>query len=137
MIASDVSVELRLLVATRADNRCEYCLLPQSASLHKHEPDHIVPRQHDGVTRESNLALACLRCNRYKGLNIGSFDPQTGLLAPFFNPRTQNWADHFEMAGAVIRPLTAEARVTVKILRLNDEERVMERQKLLDAGLYC
>jgi hypothetical protein len=40
------------------------------------------------------------------------------------------------MEGALIRPLTAEARVTVKILRLNDEVRVMERQKLLDAGLY-
>ena len=67
---------------------------------------------------------------------MGSLDPQTGLLAPFFNPRTQNWADHFQMEGALIRPLTAEARVTVKILRLNDEVRVMERQKLLDAGLY-
>ena len=67
---------------------------------------------------------------------MGSLDPQTGLLAPFFNPRTQNWADHFQMEGALIRPLTAEARVTVRILRLNDEERVMERQKLLDAGLY-
>ena len=67
---------------------------------------------------------------------MGSLDPQTGLLAPFFNPRTQNWADHFQMEGALIRPLTAEARVTVKILRLNDEVRVMERQKLLDVGLY-
>lgn len=136
MAASNISADLRLVVAIRADNRCDYCLLSQSASLHKHEPDHIVPRQHGGVTRESNLALACLRCNRYKGPNMGSLDPQTGLLAPFFNPRTQNWADHFQMEGALIRPLTAEARVTVKVLRLNDEVRVMERQKLLDAGLH-
>jgi len=80
--------------------------------------------------------LACLRCNRYKGPNLGSLDPQTGRLVPFYNPRTQNWSDHFEMEGALICPLTPEARVTVKILRLNDEERVMERQELLDAGLY-
>jgi hypothetical protein len=31
----------------------------------------------------------------------------------------------------VIRPLTAEGRVTVKILRLNDVERVEERALLL------
>ncbi len=34
-----------------------------------------------------NLALACLRCNRHKGPNVGSFDPLTGQLTPFFNPR--------------------------------------------------
>jgi len=127
---------LRQRVVKRANSSCEYCLLPQSASLHKHEPDHIVPRQHGGETEEDNLALACLRCNRYKGPNLGSLDPQTGRLVPFYNPRTQNWSDHFEMEGALICPLTPEARVTVKILRLNDEERVMERQELLDAGLY-
>jgi hypothetical protein len=136
MATSDISAELRILVATRADNRCEYCLLSQSVSLHKHEPDHIAPRQHGGETEENNLALACLRCNRCKGPNIGSLDPLTGRLVPFYNPRTQEWTDHFELEGALIRPLTAEARVTVKILRLNDEDRVLERQKLLDARLY-
>lgn len=67
---------------------------------------------------------------------MGSFDPQTGKLVPFFNPRTQDWAKHFELDGAMIRPLTAEARVTVKILRLNDEDRVAERQRLLEVGLW-
>ena len=135
-MSSELSTELRQRVVKRASNCCEYCLLPESVSLHKHEPDHIVPRQHGGETEEDNLALACLRCNRYKGPNLGSLDPQTGRLVPFYNPRTQNWADHFEIEGTLICPLTPEARVTVKILRLNDEERVMERQKLLDAGLY-
>jgi len=136
MATSDISAELRVLVAARAKDRCEYCLLSQTVSLYKHEPDHIVPRQHGGETEESNLALACLRCNRYKGPNIGSIDPLTGRLVQFYNPRTQNWADHFELDGALIRPLTAEGRVTAKILRLNDEDRVLERQRLLDAGLY-
>lgn len=74
---SDISDSLRRLVTERAGNRCEYCLLPQSVALHKHEPDHIVPTQHGGETDESNLALACMRCNRYKGSNVGSFDPLT------------------------------------------------------------
>lgn len=94
-----------------------------------------MPRQDGGKTESGNLALSCMRCNRYKGPNVGSFDPQTGELVPFFNPRTQDWAEHFELKGGIIRPLAAEARVTVKILRLNDEERIAERQRL-EVGLY-
>lgn len=133
---ADVPASLRQFVTQRAKHRCEYCLLPASVSLHKHEPDHIVPRQHGGETEANNLALACMRCNRFKGPNVGSFDPTTGKLVAFFNPRTQEWTEHFELDGAMIRPLTAEARVTVKILRVNDEERVAERQYLLRVGLY-
>ncbi len=33
-----------------------------------------------------NLALACPYCNRYKGTDLGSLDPETGQLTPFFNP---------------------------------------------------
>lgn len=135
-MASEVPANLRRLVAERAAYRCEYCLLPQAVSLHQHEPDHIVPLQHGGETHERNLALACLRCNRYKGPNVGSFDPLTHLLVPLFNPRTQLWTSHFAWDGAMILPLTPEARVTVRLLRLNDADRVAERQRLMDAGLY-
>lgn len=135
-MSSELSTGLRKLVIERAKNRCEYCLLPQSVSLHKHEPDHIVPLQHGGQTDADNLTLSCMRCNRYKGPNIGSFDPETGNLVPFFNPRTQDWAKHFELGGAIIRPRTAEARVTVKIFRMNDEDRVLERQRLIEASLF-
>ena len=41
-MSSDISVHLRQLIAKRANYCCEYCLLPQSVALHKHEPDHIV-----------------------------------------------------------------------------------------------
>ncbi len=111
---SDVSDSLRQMVAKRAKYCCEYCLFPQSIALHKHEIDHIIPTQHGGETIESNLALSCMRCNRYKGPNVGSFDLETGKLMPFFNPRIDNWKDHFILEGAVIQPLTAEARVTIK-----------------------
>ena len=132
---SDISSELRQFTASRAKYRCEYCCLPQMFALHKHEPDHILPRQHGGETEEGNLALACFRCNRFKCPNIGSFDPFDGKLVPFFNPRTQNWFEHFQFAGVIIKPLTAEARVTVKILLLNIPERLIERQPLLELNL--
>jgi 5-methylcytosine-specific restriction endonuclease McrA len=131
-----ISTALRQLVFERAEGRCEYCLLPQAMTAHKHEPDHIVPRQHDGETIVENLALACARCNRYKGYNVGSFDSETGDLVPFYNPRTQEWSAHFRLEGATIQPLTPAGRVTAKMLHLNDADRVEERQQLIEVNLY-
>lgn len=135
-MATPISSELRRLIAERAGYRCEYCLLPQAVTLHRHEPDHIVPLQHGGATDPSNLALACLRCNRYKGPNIGSFDPLTGQLTPLFHPRLQVWNEHFGIVDAEIIPLSAEGRVTVRVLRLNDSDRLSERQRLMLGGLF-
>jgi len=135
-MAALIPLELRRLVAERAGYRCEYCLFPQAVALHRHEPDHIVPLQHGGVTDPANLALACLRCNRYKGPNIGSFDPLTGQLVPLFHPRLQVWDEHFRYADADITPLTAEGRVTVRVLRFNDPDRLTERQRLIAARLF-
>lgn len=135
-MSADIPETLRRFVIERAGGHCEYCLLPQAASSFPHEPDHITPLQHDGKTEADNLALACVRCNRRKGPNVGSFDPQTGALVPFYNPRSQIWQDHFRLEDAIIQPLTPEARVTVKLLRLNDAQRVEERQRLITLKLY-
>ena len=135
-MATPIQPDLRRLITERAGYRCEYCLLPQAAALHRHEPDHIVPLQHGGVTDPANLALACVRCNRYKGPNIGSFDPFTGQLVPLFHPRLQVWDQHFQIVDAEIIPLTAEGRVTVRVLRFNDPDRLTERQRLIAARLF-
>ena len=132
MVKTHIPAALRRKVEQRAQGRCEYCQFPQAFALHPHEPDHIIPHQHGGRTAEENLALACFRCNRYKGPNIGSFDSETGLLVAFFHPRTQAWADHFEWDGARVEARTREAGVTVRILRINDPQRVTERGRLMD-----
>ena len=134
-MSDEVTAALRQLVFGRAGGKCEYCLLPQSASAFPHEPDHIVPLQHDGQTTADNLALACPYCNRFKGTDLGSLDPETNQLVPFYNPRRQSWTEHFRREGAWMVPLTAEGRVTVAILQLNHPDRVLERQRLLEAGL--
>ena len=135
-MSAEISASLRKLVRERAKESCEYCLMPQSVSAFEHEPDHIIPIQHGGDTTSENLALACLRCNRRKGPNVGSFDPKTGALVSFYNPRLQKWKEHFRLKDGSIQPLTPEARVTVKILRFNDEQRVDERNRLTALGLY-
>jgi hypothetical protein len=78
----------------------------------------------------------CVFCNRYKGTNIGSLDPHTGELVRFFDPRRQQWSVHFRLEASEIQAMTAEARATVKILRLNDEQRIDERRRLIEAGLF-
>ena len=130
-----ISPTLRRLAIQQAGHRCEYCLLPEAVALHRHEPDHIIPVQHGGVTDPANLALACLRCNCYKGPNVGSFDPLTNQLVPLYHPRVQVWEQHFRLVGAEIMPLTPEGRVTVRLLRLNDPDRLAERQRLIEARL--
>jgi hypothetical protein len=130
-LVAQISKRLRNLVYQRANGNCEYCLLPEKFSLHRHEPDHIVPVQHGGEASESNLALACFRCNRYKGPNVGSFDPETGELVPFFNPRNDRWGDHFRIENGLIIPETPKARVTVLIFKLNEDKRILERKRIL------
>lgn len=130
-MALRIPAALRRRVARRAAHRCEYCLMPEAVALHRHEPDHILPRQHGGETTFENLALACLRCNRYKGPNVGSSDPETGELVPLFNPREHSWEEHFELDQEWIQPLSPEARVTLKLLQLNHEERLEERRRWL------
>jgi HNH endonuclease len=113
-MSSYIPEKLRETVAKRANFRCEYCQMPQLNLQLKHEPDHILPRKHDGETTLGNLAFACFSCNRNKGSDISSYDRETGNLTPFFNPRTQIWTEHFLFQDAEIIPLTAEARVTTK-----------------------
>jgi hypothetical protein len=136
MTPTYVPAALRQQVIERAQDRCEYCLYPQEASFLSFQIEHIVAEKHGGQTAPDNLALSCPYCNRHKGSDLGSMDPETGQLAPFFNPRTQSWTDHFELEGALTVPTTPESRVTVTILRLNDPDRVQERQRLIEAKRY-
>ncbi|MBI1924157.1 HNH endonuclease [Candidatus Poribacteria bacterium] len=131
-----MKISLRRLVRKRASRCCEYCLIHEDDALLPHEPDHIISEKHGGQTTPENLALACFYCNRYKGSDIASIDPVTGALTLLFNPRTQVWDEHFRLEGGRIIPLTAEGRVTERILQLNHPNRLFERQILRDAGIY-
>ena len=75
-------------------------------------------------------------CNRYKGSDIGSIVWRTGEFSRFFNPRTDNWADHFVLDENIIQPLTPIGEVTANILQFNAPERLLERRLLREAGRY-
>ena len=130
MSISYISAALRRQVEKRANYYCEYCLLAANLSFFSHEIDHIIPEKHGGKTKESNLAYTCWRCNRYKGTDLGSFDPQTGEFSFLFNPRRQKWTEHFKLNNYLIVGLTPEGRTTVKLLQLNSDDRLAERKKI-------
>jgi hypothetical protein len=126
---------LRSLVRNRAGDVCEYCRLPQSASrFARFHVEHVIARQHGGPTAPANLALACSFCNFHKGPNIASLDPESRSLTPLFNPRQDTWAEHFHWQGALLVGRTPEGRATLRLLAMNDWQRVELRTNLQSLG---
>lgn len=122
---------LRQLVWQRAQNRCEYCGLPQDATPYvTFHVEHILPRQHGGRLVQENLALACQRCNRAKGPNLATMDPEFGEPTRLFDPRRDLWSEHFSISQGLIYGLTAIGRGTAQLLKMNHPDRVRLRRSL-------
>jgi hypothetical protein len=68
--------------------------------------DHIISKKHGGTDDESNLALCCPECNRHKGPNIATLEPETDNFVGFFNPRKEQWSNHFRFENGFITGLT-------------------------------
>lgn len=131
-----ISESMRRRVMERASGRCEYFLLHSHYAVNQHEIDHIRAEKHGGTTEENNLCLSCFDCNRHKGSDLSSVDPVSGDVVLLFNPREDQWAEHFKLNEGYIEALTAKGRVTVYLLQLNDEDRVDDRKRLIEVGLY-
>lgn len=102
------------------------------------EIEHLVPRSQGGSDEESNLWLSCRLCNRHKGVRTSAIDPLTGDEAVLFNPRQDNWSNHFRWStdGARVEGLTAGGRATVEALKLNNELSVEVRRNWVRAGWH-
>jgi hypothetical protein len=128
--------ELRRQVIERAQGRCEYCHLHQDDAPEPHHIDRIIAIKHGGRTVIENLALACARCNRYKGSDFAAIDPATQQPVPLFNPRLQIWSDHFALQEARLIGQTLTGRLTLALLRINDDVAVAQRRKLIGKSRY-
>ena len=131
-----VPLELRSEVISRAQESCEYCLVHADYAVLVHEIDHVIAEKHGGATETNNLAYACAQCNRFKGSDIATIEPQTGQIVPLFNPRTQSWHEHFDLDGAVIIARSPSGRATERLLQLNQVDRILLRRELIKAGRY-
>jgi len=85
--------------------------------------DHLVPLAQGGSDTPDNLALACFHCNRRKSARLTALDPDSGERVPLFNPRREDWSEHFVWSsdGLFIIGLTPIGRATVEALALNRE----------------
>ncbi|GAA6614705.1 HNH endonuclease [Scytonema sp. NUACC26] len=121
-----ISNKIQELVRQRANFRCEYCHYLEFLSTSPLTIDHIIPKSLGGSDDVNNLALACRLCNeRHYNFTVG-IDPNTQQEVPLFNPRQQQWSEHFIWTedGTKIVGTSAIGRATCNRLDLNDERRI-------------
>jgi 5-methylcytosine-specific restriction endonuclease McrA len=126
---------VRLAVQLRANDRCEYCLLPTTGQFHV---DHIVPTAVwndyaagrvrgvlplSGRARPDNLsnfAWSCAFCNTRKGNRV-TFRLQRRAHR-LFDPRSDQWREHFIFLRSYlfIVGITDVGRATTQVLGFND-----------------
>lgn len=138
MKSPQISETLRQRVREAARDRCGYCLSPQRLVMAALEIEHLLPRSKGGDDTEDNLWLSCSLCNRYKGAQISATDTLNGITAPLFNPRHNNWSEHFRWSadGVRIEGITSVGRATVEALKLNNELAVEVRRNWVRAGWH-
>lgn len=118
----------RRRVRQRAADRCEYCQRLQSDSLLiPLQIEHILPHKHGGGDEVENLALACAECNLHKGSDLSGIDPESNQMTRLFDPRRDDWNEHFVWQGVRIAGSTAIGRTTVRVLQMNAPARVKVR----------
>ena len=128
MSRSYLSDSIKNQVILRANECCEYCLKSNLVAYISHQIDHIINLKHGGNNNIDNLSYACYFCNVNKGSDIGTMLLPERTFIRLYNPRTDNWNDHFEIFEGKFYPKTPIAEATIKILQLNEIERIMERQ---------
>ena len=102
------------LVRQRAGCLCEYCHSSERLSANRFTIG--------GSDELDNLALACRRCNERRYNFMDGLDSETQEVVPLFNPRQQNWSDHFIWIdeGTVVCGATPIGRATCSRLDMND-----------------
>lgn len=129
---------VRRLVRQRAEEHCEYCVCWERFATEKFSIEHILALAAGGDDAESNLALSCQGCNNTKYTHRIAPDPATGLKAPLFHPRRDQWHEHFRWNDdyTLLIGLTPTGRATVEALDLNREGVVNLRQVMSMVGKH-
>jgi HNH endonuclease len=127
------------IVAVRAHHTCEYCCAPEILSNMAFEVDHIIPISRNGADELDNLALSCRICNLRKSDHIEGIDPVTGQTVRLFNPRENDWSEHFEKQSQLpyqILGKTAIGRTTITRLDMNSSLQLRARSLWVALGVF-
>ena len=125
-------------IRMRAGGLCEYCHVIEQWQCVLFTVDHVIPLALGGDDTITNLALACAHCNRRKSYSITSIDPQTNLSTSLFNPRLDQWRDHFIWSGDSTKLIgtTPSGRATITTLEINRPHLVSIRQADIVIGRH-
>jgi hypothetical protein len=85
-----------------------------------------------------NLAWSCIGCNGHKSAKLMAIDPVTQERLSLFNPREQEWREHFRWKEdpTIVVGITPCGRATVQSLLLNRLGVVNLRSLLVLAGKH-
>jgi HNH endonuclease len=133
-----MKASLRNSVSERASDCCEYCQMQTTFSHDPFSAEHILPIAKGGLDEFINLAWACLGCNLYKSTTTHVFDLISGDLVPLYNPRINQWSEHFQWTEnfTLIVGLTPIGRATIICLKLNRLGLVNLRKLLVAFGKH-
>lgn len=131
-----IPTSIRLLAAKRADFRCEYCRMHENDSFLPFEIDHVISIKHGGGNEPENLAYCCPHCNQNKGSDLTTFLKSYKDIVTIFNPREEEWQAHFDVEEGEILAKTRVAEATIKLLKLNEPERIILRRLLMENGRF-
>lgn len=118
---SRVSAATKRRVRRRARGLCEYRRSSPELTGHEFTVDHAIPEARGGKGLFGNLCWCCFWCNSYKQARIQAVDPRTARNVSLFNPRTDEWEEHFRWSrdGTRILGRSAQGRATIEAIRLN------------------
>lgn len=133
-----ISKKIKQLIADRAEHCCEYCLSQAKFSPDYFSIEHIIPSTKAGSDGLENLAYSCLACNSHKFTAVLALDPLTGLEAQLYNPRVDNWGEHFRWSDdcSELLGISSTGRATIERLCLNRKSVVNLRLLLTPLGKH-
>jgi len=131
-----IRVAIKRTVIARAEERCKYCQCWARNSTYTFNIDHIFPISKGGQDILSNLAYSCYGCNNHKSDKTTATDPKTQQEVRLFNPRTDEWNEHFEWSEDALQVigLTEIGRATIDCLKLNRKGIVNLRRLTIMSG---
>ena len=100
--------------------------------------DHVISVCKGGTSDLANLAWTCGRCNGHKHGKTHAIDPLTQDSCHLYNPREDEWIEHFQWSKDALRMIgkTPTGRATIALLQINREGVVNLRKLLLMVGLH-
>ena len=136
MSRKSITKDQKAIISTRAGERCEYCRSMRKYSPQPFVVEHIIPISKGGKTSMDNLALACGGCNGHKYNKTEGLDTVNGKKVTLFNPRKNNWSDHFTWSRDQLKiiGISPQGRATVYALKLNRAELLNLREMNLLTG---